>query len=485
MSTSVNALDAQPAVVDLSERREITAQTGLRSAALAALLVGYAMAVMDFFIVNVALPTMGRDLHASTSLLELVVSGYGVSFALLLVLGGRLGDAFGRHRLYMAGMAGFTVSSLACGLAPSAWALVGARILQGATAAMMVPQVLATIQARTEGEERTRAVGRYGATASLASAAGQVVGGSVVALDLAGTNWRGIFLVNVPVGIVGLYVARRNVPATRADVRTGADPVGTALLAAALLCLLLPLSEGAAMGWPIWSWALLGVTPLFAAAFASWERRFEAAGRTPHVPRAVATLPTMRSSLGLVVPFFGAFSGFMFVYALATQSGLGLGPLAAGLAVVPMAVAFGTASLAAPRLLGRVGPRVVLAGTVGQCALLAALSVAMLTTWPQVPLLLAEALLVLLGLAMGCVVSPTFRLALSGVAAHQAGAGSGVLVTTQQVAIALGATVLGTLYARTLGPVGDAGAVALVLAVLACFAAVAAVGARSLLAATR
>ncbi len=438
------------------------------------------MAVMDFFIVNVALPTMGRDLHASTSLLELVVSGYGVSFALLLVLGGRLGDAFGRHRLYMMGMAGFTASSLACGLAPSAWALVGGRILQGATAAMMVPQVLATIQARTQGEERTRAVGRYGATASLASAAGQVVGGAVVALDIAGSNWRGIFLVNVPVGIVGLYVARRRVPATRADVRTGADPVGTALLGAALLCLLLPLSEGSALGWPAWSWALLGLTPVLAAGFVSWERHFEARGRTPLVPTAVAHLPTMRSSLGLVVPFFVAFSGFMFVYALATQSGLGLGPLTAGLAIVPMAVAFGTASLAAPRLLGRVGPRVVLAGTVGQGIMLTALSVAMLLTWPHVPILPAEILMVLLGFAMGCVVSPTFRLALSGVGAHQAGAGSGVLVTTQQVAISLGATVLGTLYARLIGPVGEAGAVALVLAVLACFAAVAAIAAKNL-----
>ncbi len=279
---------------------------------------------------------------------------------------------------------------------------------------MMVPQVLATIPARTHGEERTRAVGRYGATASLASAAGQVVGRAVVALDIAGSDWRGIFLVNVPVGIVGLYAARRCVPATKADVRTGAEPVGTSLLGATLLCLLLPLSEGAALGWPAWSWALLGMTPLGAAAFASWERRFESAGRTPLVPTAIAHLPTMRSSLALVLPFFGAFSGFMFVYALATQSGLGLGPLTAGLAIVPMAVAFGTASLAAPRLLGRVGPKVVLAGTIGQCVMLAALSVALLATWPQVPLLLAEALLVLLGLAMGCVVSPTFRLALSG-----------------------------------------------------------------------
>ncbi len=301
-----------------------------------------------------------------------------------------------------------------------------------------------------------------------------------MALDIAGSNWRGIFLVNVPVGIVGLYAARRSVPPTRADVRPGADPVGTALLGATLPCLLVPLSEGAALDWPAWSWALLGMTPLCAAAFACWERRFESAGRTPLVPTAVANLPTMRSSLALVLPFFGAFSGFMFVYALGTQSGLGLGPLTAGLAIVPMAAAFGAASLAAPRLLGRMGPRVVLVGTIGQCVMLAALSVAMLATWPQVPLVMAEVLMVLLGLAMGCVVSPTFRLALSGVAAHQAGAGSGVLVTTPQVAIALGATVLGTLYARLLGPVGGAATVALVLAVLAGFAGVAAVAAKTL-----
>lgn len=458
---------------------------GLRALALVALLAGYAMAVLDFFVVNVALPTIGSSLHAGTSALELVVYGYGVSFAVLLVLGGRLGDAFGRRRLFMAGVAGFTASSFACGMAPSAWVLVGARAAQGATAAVMVPQVLATIQALTQGEERTRAMGRYGATAAISSAAGQVLGGVVLALDIAGSGWRGIFLVNVPVGLVALAACRRWLTPSRADRPTGTDPVGTALLAGALLSFLMPLSEGASLGWPAWSFAVLATAPVLAGGFAFWERRWEARGGTPLVPSAVLRPLSMRASLGTTLPFFSAFSGFMFVYALATQRGpkplgLGLGPLDAGLAFVPAAVAFGVGSLASPALLRRFGPRIVAAGTAGQCAAMAGLSLAMLATWPNVSVIAAELLLVLLGLGQGCAMSPMFRLALSGVEGHQAGAGSGVLVTTQQLAIAVGATLLGTVYSRALSGLGGAGGLACALGVMALFAGVGSFMARGL-----
>ena len=460
-------------------------QPGLRPLAVVALLSGYAMAVLDFFVVNVALPTIGRSLHAGTSALELVVSGYAVLFAVLLVLGGRLGDAFGRRRLFMSGVAGFTASSFACGMAPSAWVLVGARAVQGATAAMMVPQVLATIQALTQGEERTRAMGRYGATAAISSAAGQVLGGVVLALDIAGSGWRAIFLVNVPVGLAALVACRRWLPPNRADRPTGTDPVGTVLLAGALLSVLMPLSEGASLGWPAWSLALLAAAPVLAGCFAFWERRWEGKGGTPLVPSTVLRPLSMRASLATALPFFSAFSGFMFVYALATQRGpkplgLGLGPLDAGLAFVPAAVAFGVGSLASPTLLRRFGPRTVAAGTAGQCAAMAGLAITMLTTWPSISVIGAELLLVLLGLGQGCAMSPMFRLALSGVESHHAGAGSGVLVTTQQLAIALGATLLGTVYSRALLGLGGAGGLACALGVMATFAGVGSFMARGL-----
>ena len=179
----------------------------LTAAGLAVILVGVLLPMIDFFIVNVALPTIDADLRASQPLLELVVSGYATAYALLLVLGGRLGDSIGRKRLFLAGMAAFTLTSLACGLAPTATFLVVGRVAQGASAAMMVPQVLATIQAATTGERRTRALARYGATGGLAAVLGQVLGGLLVSANIDGLGWRPIFLVNVPIGLAGLVLA--------------------------------------------------------------------------------------------------------------------------------------------------------------------------------------------------------------------------------------------------------------------------------------
>ena len=192
-------------------------------------LLGAALPLIDFFIVNVALPTIGRDLAASEAVLELVVAGYGVSYAVLLVLGGRLGDLFGRRRLFLGGMAAFAVTSLACGLAPTAWTLVAARIAQGAASAAMLPQVLATIQSATAGPRRARAMGLYGATAGLSMVAGQILGGVLVAADIAGTGWRSVFLVNVPVVLLGLVLAARTVPETRSQHPEPVDVPGTLL----------------------------------------------------------------------------------------------------------------------------------------------------------------------------------------------------------------------------------------------------------------
>ncbi|MGO4760046.1 MFS transporter, partial [Streptomyces sp. 2MCAF27] len=190
-------------------------------------------------------------LNAGPALLELVVAGYGVAYAVLLVLGGRLGDTFGRRRLFLAGMAAFALTSLACGLAPNAWSLVAGRVAQGASAALLLPQVLATIHATTSGPRRARAVSLYGATAGLAMVAGQILGGVLVAADLAGTGWRAVFLVNVPVALAGLALAARAIPETRSDRPAPVDVPGTALLALALIALLLPLTEGRAAGWPL------------------------------------------------------------------------------------------------------------------------------------------------------------------------------------------------------------------------------------------
>ncbi|MFI7098816.1 MFS transporter [Streptomyces sp. NPDC050161] len=409
-------------------------------------LLGAALPMIDFFIVNVALPTIDRDLDAGPAMLEMVVAGYGVAYAMLLVLGGRLGDMAGRRRLFLWGLAAFGVTSLACGLAPDAWTLVAARVAQGAAAALMLPQVLATIQATTTGAHRARAVSLYGGTAGISSAVGQVLGGLLVSADLAGTGWRAVFLVNVPIAAAAWLLALRTVPETRSPHPARVDGPGTALLAAALISLLLPLTEGRAAGWPLWSWVLLAAFPFAAVAFVVVERRAERTGRAPLVPPSLLRIPSVRSGLTMIVPFSVGFGGFMFVVAVALQDGLRYGPLAAGLSLVPLCVMFFLASLAGPRLVGRFGRRVVLAGSVIQAAGLVALALTVHGGWPGVSVAGLAPSMAILGLGQGLVLPVLMRVVLSELPMAQAGVGGGVMVTTQQSGLALGVATLGTLF---------------------------------------
>ena len=402
--------------------------------------------MIDFFIVNVALPTIDRDLHASQPLLELVVSGYATAYALLLVLGGRLGDSLGRKRLFLLGMAAFTVTSLACGLAPTADFLVIGRVAQGASAAMMVPQVLATIQAATTGERRIRALARYGATGGLAAVLGQVLGGVLVSANIDGLGWRPIFLVNVPIGLAGLVLARRYVPDTRHGAPAPIDGRGTLLLGLTVLALLVPLTEGRSLRWPVWTIVLLILAPVAAAAFAAVERRAERSGRTPLVPPSLLRHPSMRRGLVLALPFFAGFGAFMFCYALLVQDGLHASALTAGLGLVPMAAAFLLASLSTSRLLARFGAKVLAAGGLLQAAGLVILGLTVYLGWPHVSVADLAPGLAVAGLGQGLVMSPLFGIVLSNVPPAVAGAGSGVLTTTQQTALALGVATLGSLF---------------------------------------
>jgi MFS family permease len=384
--------------------------------------------------------------------------------------------------MFLYGLAAFTLTSLACGLAPTAGTLVAARVAQGAAAALMLPQVLSTIQATTTGPHRARALGRYGAVGGISTVVGQLAGGLLVSANLAGTGWRPIFLVNVPVGLAGLLLARRTVPETRASHPTRIDLPGTALLGLFLFALLVPLMEGRTLGWPLWSWLLLAASPLLGAAFLAVERRVERAGRTPLLPPSLLRLPSMRRGLSVALPFFTAFGGFMFVYALAFQDGLRLGPLASGLALTPFAVGFFVTSLASGRLVGRLGSRVVpLGALVNGVGMLATAGTALLA-WPHVGVLTLAPGLLVAGLGQGMCMMPLFRIVLSQVPADRAGAGSGALATTQQTSLALGVAVLGTLFTTLSTPsaLGVRDAFALVLLVQVAIVALIALMARAL-----
>ncbi|MEV0096644.1 MFS transporter [Streptomyces sp. NPDC050738] len=452
-----------PSTATPTVRRHDHSTPVLGALGLFTVLLGGALPLIDFFIVNVALPTIEHDLSASTAVLELVVAGYGVAYAVLLVLGGRLGDMVGRRRLFLLGMAAFGLTSLACGLAPGAWSLVGARVAQGAAAALMMPQVLATIQATTTGERRAKAMSLYGATAGLSMVAGQILGGVLVAADIAGSGWRAIFLVNVPVAIVGLVLAARAVPETRAEKPAPVDVPGTLLLALSLITLLAPLTEGRAAGWPLWTWISLAVFPFAAAAFFLTERAADRRGEVPLVPPSLLRLHSLRSGLAMVLPFSIGFGGFMFVIAVALQQGLRMGPVAAGLALAPMASAFFVASLAGPRLVGRFGSRVVTAGGLIQAVGVITIAATVWWGWDGLGIAGLAPGTALAGFGQGLQLPVLMRIVLSDVPSERAGVGSGVLATTQQSALALGVATLGTLFLSLASSAGMREALAVTL----------------------
>ncbi|MGH3547193.1 MAG: MFS transporter [Pseudonocardiaceae bacterium] len=434
----------EPTTIDARPPPE--APAALSALGLGTVLIGAFLPMADFFIVNVALPTIQTTLHASAAALELVVAGYGLAYAMLLVLGGRLGDALGRRPLFLAGMAAFTATSLACGLAPTAGTLVAARVAQGASAAMMVPQVLATIQTSTAGAGRARALGLYAATGGIAGIVGQLAGGLLVSADLAGTSWRLIFLVNVPVGLVGLVLAARLLPASSSTDPSRADLRGTALLGTAVLCLLVPLMVGHTLGWPAWLWMMLAIAPEAAVGFVRTEQRVERAGGVALVPPSLLRLPGMRRGLGLAVPFFAGFGGFMFVFAVTLQRSLGFGALASGLALLPMMLGFLVASVYSARLVARYGRRVLTGGALVQGAGLAMVVAAALADWPHLGVAALAPGTAVAGIGQGLIMSPLFRVVLADVPPGRAGVAGGVLTTTQQTSLALGVATLGTLY---------------------------------------
>lgn len=426
--------------------RSMARAGGLHEAGVYVLLAGAFLPVADFFIVNVALPTIATSLNATPAALELVVSVYGVAYAAMLVLGGRLGDRFGRHTLFLVGLSGFILASLACGLAPTIDGLIAARLVQGATAAMLVPQVLATFQATLQGERKTRAIALYGATSGIAAVVGQLAGGLLVSANLFGTSWRPIFLINIPLGIIVFFASRLVVPANRSPHPTGIDLPGTVLFAATLTALLLPLTEGHSLGWPAWTWVMLIAAAALATLTVIVERAAEARGEVPLLPPSLLKLPSMSRGLAMITLFSVGFGAFMFVFALTVQNGLGANPLQSGLAILPMAAMFFIGSMVSPRMIGRFGRGALAAGGIVQALGLALLIGIIVSGWPKVSLAELALPLMLIGAGQSMLFSGLFRAVLADVPAHLAGVGSGVLITLQQSGLALGVATLGTLY---------------------------------------
>lgn len=413
---------------------------------LLAVLGAVTLPILSFFSVNVALGPIGSELDASPAMLQLVVAGYGVPYASLVVLGGRIGDGRGRRRLMVIGLVGFVLTSIGCALAQTPEQLVVARVLQGASAALTTPQVLATIHATTTGERRGRAVGMFGATAGIATVLAFLVGGALTSSELPGLGWRGVFWLNVPVGLLVIAAVLRWVPSTSAPRRVPVDVRGTLLLAASMVLLVLPVTEGRAVGWPAWTWIILAAFVPVASAFVWSQRSAERRGGLPLVPPSLLRLRTMAVGLAVAAPFFAGFGGFMFVYAYAAQGSGGMSPWQVGMSLTPLAVAFLVSSLQSARLVARYG-----AASLAFGAALAAVGYVVLVlqvayAWPQFGTLDVALGMLMVGLGQGLLMPPLFGIVLSQVPTAQGGLGSGILITTQQMGLGLGAALVGSLY---------------------------------------
>lgn len=419
---------------------------------------------LDFFIVNVALPSMQADLDAGSAAVQLWVAGYGSALGALLILGSRLGDLHGRRRLFVTGLAGFTAASAVCGLAPDATTLVIARLAQGAAAALCMPQVLAIIgTVYTEPAARGKAIAAYGLTAGLAAVSGQLIGGALIETDLAGLGWRACFLVNVPIGIAAVAVALRTVPESRAPGTQHLDVPSVALVTGGIGALVFGLAQGQQRGWPLWTVLLLDAALVLLAAFALRPRRLARAGREALIDPALWRRPGFAAGAIATLAFQLGLASTFFVLALELQEGLGLTALESGLAFTPLALGYFASSIASPALSRRFGTTALVGGAFTLLAGFAATAATATAIDPAGSVLPLLPGLTLTGVGMGLLFAPLMTFTLATVDTAQAGGASGVVSTIQQVGNAIGVTLLAIVFYGALdtgSPADHAGAFA-------------------------
>jgi EmrB/QacA subfamily drug resistance transporter len=439
MTTSQVAATGRPAAAGGYPRRWLGAIV---------MIVGALMDMIDVTIVNVALPTIRRDLHASATQLEWVVSGYMLAFAAALIVAGNLGDLFGRKRVFLIGVAVFGLASLAAGWSGSGAELIAARVVQGTAAAAMAPQVLATFRAVFAGSERGKAFSIYGAMLGFASAVGLLLGGVLTEANLFGWSWRAVFFVNIPVAVAALIAGLRFVPETRDPGARRPDVTGAVLLAASLVAIVYPLLEGRQLGWPAWVWVLLaaGVAGLGVLGLLEARRTGRADGPAPLLRAGLFRVPAFAAGLGVQMAFAAGLQGFFLALALWLQAGEHFSPLKAGLTAVAFSAgSFIGAPVAVP-LAQRYGRRVLAIGGVLMAAGIAGVSLVAShigvngSAWPVVPGL------VVCGAGLALLIIPLVNVVLAAVPVEAAGGASGLFGTAQQLGGAVGVAVFGTVF---------------------------------------
>lgn len=409
--------------------------------ALVVLLTGTLLPPLDFFIVNVALPAMRAGLEASSDVSQLVISVYAAAYAVTLILGGRLGDLYGRKRVFVSGMLGFGIASAWCGLAPSPGMLVMGRLLQGISAAIMAPQSLASIHAIFPASEKNRALSLYGATFGLASVGGQLLGGILVSSSPWGLGWRSVFLINIPIIVLAVPAAWVLLRESRAESAVRLDVSGAMLLAAGLLASVVPLIEGPAHHWPWWSMVLLLLSPPLLRVFWQHEKAQALAGRTPLVLPSLLAVRGLQRSLASTF-FFYSLAAFFLVFAVYEQAGLGQDALGAGLAILPLGIGFFLGPLGSPHIARRFGVRTAACGMLLEVlglVMVAALAFADAPTWLAAPLFL-------IGAGQGIALPALVRLNVDHVDIRWAGLASGLVSGTLQISAAVSVAVFGGIF---------------------------------------
>jgi MFS family permease len=411
--------------------------------ALPVLLMGTFMAALDAAIANVAGPRIELDLRVSGTALVLALSGYTLSYAMLLITGARLGDEHGHRRLFLAGLTGFTAASLACGVAPDGATLIVARVIQGSSCAMMTPQVATIIQLQFDGARRARALGLFATVLAVGVVSGQVLGGVLVSADVLGLSWRVVFLVNVPIGIALLFAGRTSLPLTKAPLARRLDLGGVGLCATALLMILLPLLIGREQGWPAWSFASIAVGLTIATLAAWYFRWLSRRDASPLLDPRIFSDGAFATALGSLFASTVAWGGFLIAFTLYLQDGLRYSAVHSGLAFIPYGAGFAAASLTHSHLPARARPWLPASGLTLAGVAYAALGFVDHTTWQPIS---SALLLTLAGGGYGAGFSPMMTAAVASVPPQRARDASGIMTTAIQVSYAVGLTTLGSIF---------------------------------------
>ncbi|MBX5239598.1 MFS transporter [Rhizobium sp. NLR22b] len=421
-----------------------------RWVALVILLAGAFLPPLDFFIVNVALPSIRDDFRASASTMQLIISGYATTYAVMLITGGRLGDLYGRRNVFLSGMVAFAAASALCGFAWSPSVLIVGRVLQGFAAAIMAPQALASINAIFPDHEKSKALSFYALTFGVASMAGLFLGGALIALNIFGLGWRAIFLINLPVIAIAAPSASIMLRETRSEHPSKLDLGGALLIALALFALIAPLIEGREQGWPIWLLLMLAASPLLFLLFWRHERNLEAAGGDPILAPSLLEVPGLKRGL-IAALFFYSLAAFWLVFSVYEQSGLGRTPFEAGLAILPAAVGFVLGPFASERILSVFGRYSAAVGMGLQAGGLFATAALISSDHAQ---FLFPALF-LIGIGQGIALPNLLKSVVQRVGRTESGLASGLVNSMLQIGGAFAAAVVGGLFFSILGSATD------------------------------